>query len=96
MEKPHRFTMVHRTTKEEKPFSSYYTYPRSSDVSDWLEFAPGQYRMEQVWDVYEDMRFKAKMRLWEYITYFKTRRVKRRYSPYKNTEIGRSIPILQM
>ena len=59
MEKPVRFTMVHKVTGKEKPFISYYSCPIIFDVSGYVEKKPGVSEMVVVWDVYEDMRYPA-------------------------------------
>ena len=41
-----------------------------------------------------DTRYDAKLRLWKYITYTKKGLKTPSYNPFKNTEIGKSIPIL--
>ena len=42
---------------------------------------------------YVDTRYKAKLRLYNYLNN-KTKEVLKEYEPYANTEVGKSIPIL--
>lgn len=92
MKKPHRFTLVHKITGKEKSFSSYYTYPTTEDVSEWVEISEGVKQWQEVYTVYEDMRFKARLRLWKYLTYFKQGKEEPKYQPYKNWD--KNVPIL--
>ncbi len=94
MQKPVRFTLVHKLTKEEKPFVSYRSEPITEDVSGWVETSPGIRQKQIIYDVYEDMRYKAKLRLFNYLTYTKQGKEIPTYKPYAGTEIGKTIPIL--
>ena len=50
--------------------------------------------LKQTKTVYVDTRYEAKLRLFNYINYTKKGLPIPRYQPFKNTEIGKSIPIL--
>lgn len=94
MKKPVRFTLIHKVTKKEKDFVSYRTTPILDDVCEWVEIGNGASQYLPMWDVWEDKRYTAKLRLWKYLTYYKQGREESKYRPYKNTEIGKTIPIL--
>lgn len=55
---------------------------------------PNVKKLVQTKTAYIDTRYEARLRLWEFITYTKNGLKKPRYNPYKNTQIGKSIPIL--
>lgn len=94
MEKPIRFTLIHKETKVEKPFISYYSEPLKSDVEEWVSISDNVREKRVMWDVWEDTRFEAKLRLWKYIRAKQGNPIKR-YNPYPdNSEIGKTIPIL--
>lgn len=88
MEKPYRFYLMHKVTKEIKPFVHYRSVPLLEDVQDWVKVDDKVSVKQVVFDVIEDTRYEAKLRLWKYIN-------KVSYQPYKGTEIGKSIPILR-
>lgn len=94
MKKPHRFYLMHNVTKEIKPFVSYRFEPIKSDVFAYVETSPGVKEYKEVFTVYEDLRYLAKLRLWKYLTYTKRGLEIPKYEPFKNTEIGKSIAIL--
>ena len=50
--------------------------------------------LTEVVKVYEDLRYKAKLRLYNYVTYTKKGLEIPMYTPFANTEIGKSTPIL--
>lgn len=94
MNKPYKFYLMHNVTKEIKPFVSYRTAPIESDVFGYVETSPGVKEYKQIYTAYEDTRYKAKLRLWKYLTYTKEGKEIPKYEPFKNTEIGKSIAIL--
>ncbi len=77
MEKPTEYFAIHKETNE----TVYYNYEM---------LRPGRITQLGQWEYWIDTRYKAKLRLYHYIT--KTKPFK--YEPYKDTEIGKSIPIL--
>lgn len=50
--------------------------------------------LKQTKNVWIDTRYKAKLRLYNYITFTKKGIEIPRYKPFEGTEIGKSIPIL--
>lgn len=50
--------------------------------------------LKQTKTVYVDNRYEAKLRLFNYIRYTKNGLEIPKYEPYKNTEIGKTVPIL--
>lgn len=50
--------------------------------------------LKQTKTAYVDTRYKAKLRLYNYITFIKKGLPIPRYAPFAETEIGKSIPIL--
>lgn len=73
MEKPFEYFAIHKETKEIK-YLCYMELRRYSDPD--------------IWQIYIDTRYKAKLRLWRYIHKIKP------YRPFEGTEIGKSLPIL--
>lgn len=93
--KPCRFYLMNNFTKEIKPFVSYRTAPIESDVFGYVETSPRIKEYKQIYTVYEDLRYKAKLRLYNYL------RKKQglstyppKYKPFEGTEIGKTIAIL--
>lgn len=82
MLKPQKYTAIHNETREIREFGHIWLRP--------YVFS-GQ---PDMWTIYEDTRYEAKLRLYRYITYTKQGREIPRYRPYKGTEIGKTIPIL--
>lgn len=50
--------------------------------------------LTKVKEVFEDTRYEAKLRLYNYVTYTRNGLEIPRYKPFAGTEIGKSIPIL--
>lgn len=94
MEKPTLITLIHKETKVSKPFISYRGYPITDDLCEWVDIGDGKKEKREMWTAYKDTRYKAKLRLWRYITYTKKGKEIPKYSPYSNTEVGKSIGIL--
>ena len=75
MEKPFEFTARNKQTGEYEEYNS--------------GLAPYDLRMNpDKWDLWIDTRYKAKLRLYNYINGIKP------YKPFDGTEIGKTIPIL--
>jgi hypothetical protein len=51
-------------------------------------------KLTQTKTAYIDTRYKARLRLYNYITFTKNGLEIPKYEPFKNTEIGKTIPIL--
>lgn len=78
LSKPKEFFAIHNDTKEIRYF-------------DGIEFAPYHFSgTVYPWTIYVDTRYPAKIRLWRYINKIPAPK----YQPFKGTEIGKSIPIL--
>ena len=54
----------------------------------------GQTELKQTKTCYIDNRYNAKLRLYNYVTYTKNGLDIPKYKPFKNTEVGRTKPIL--
>jgi len=91
MEKPNKFFAIHSTTKETVYFNNLMFAPKDR----WVETEnKGEFKSVYEWTIYEDTRYKAKLRLYNYLTYTKQGLEIPRYKPFEGTEIGKSIPIL--
>ena len=62
------------------------TYERTSD--------PNKFALKQTKTCYIDTRYEAKLRLYNYINYTNKGLPIPKYEPFKGTEIGISLPIL--
>ena len=91
MEKPYRFFAIHNETKETIEFDHAGFAPRAVTKETEVK---GVFTEVEMWTVYEDTRYKARLRLYNYVTYTKQGLEPPRYRPYANTQIGISIPIL--
>jgi len=62
IEKPFKYFLIHKESKEVKVFIGYQGPPIKSDLCKWVgdEF-------KQVWDAYEDKRYYSKVRLFNFI-----------------------------
>ena len=90
MEKPYIYTAIHKHTGEIREFNDWMLRPRP-------EYQPitETVSMEVYnWDIWEDTRYKAKLRLYNYLTFTKQGKEIPSFKPFKGTEIGKSIPIL--
>lgn len=91
-----------------KPFKYFVLDNKTGNVVDETNFLPALHHL-QTWEptdkpgvkkltttktVYEDTRYEAKLRLWNYITFTKQGKEVPRYRPFEGTEIGKTIPIL--
>lgn len=94
MKKPVQFTLIHKVTKQQKDFISYRTTPILDDVCEWVVIGEGVKQYLPMWDVWEDKRYEARLRLWKYLVCNIQGREESKYQPYKNSEIGKTIPIL--
>lgn len=92
MKKPYLYTIIcHKTGKLEET----NTEPLLHQLQTWEDTEDPNIKVKkQTKTAYIDTRYKAKLRLYNYITYTKRGLSIPRYHPFKNTEIGKSIPIL--
>lgn len=83
MKKPYKFTAYNKETSEETQFND-------------ILLAPYGWRMNKTsnWTVFENKRYNAALRLYNYITYKKHGERIPKNEPYKGTEIGKTVPIL--
>ena len=66
MEKPYQFYLIHRKTKETRPFIGYTPTPLTADLCEWVQTSETTKELVQMWDAWEDIRYKAKARLFKY------------------------------
>lgn len=93
MKKPYKYTIlcnktnkVHEETNIEPRLHELQTYEPTED--------PNVKVLETTRTAYIDTRYEAKLRLYNYIMYIRKGLEVPTYNPFKNTEIGKSIPIL--
>jgi hypothetical protein len=92
MERPFEYTIIcHKTGR-----ISEQTYPPLlHNLQTWEQtINPNIRELRQTKTCYIDTRYRAKLRLYNYITYTKNGLEMPRYDPYKGTEIGKNTPIL--
>lgn len=82
MEKPQKYFAIHNTTREIRYFNNIglKPYHPSGETYQWV--------------IWEDTRYKAKLRLYNYVAFTKKGLEIPRYKPFAGTETGKSIPIL--
>jgi hypothetical protein len=78
MQQPYKYYALHNVTHEQRGFNHMWLKP----------YVP--YCEQDNWTIFEDTRYEAKRRLYNYINGIKPVV----YNPYAGTEIGKSIPIL--
>ena len=94
MEKPSKYFLIHRVTKKITPFVGYTSAPLKHDLFRWVRVSPTEGEWMQVYDAYIDTRYRAKIRLYNYLTYKKKVMAPPKYYPYAGTEVGKTLPIL--
>lgn len=95
MKRPYKYFILCNKTKE--VIRETNSPPKSYDLETWeqVEGAEiGTKMKKQTKTAYIDTRYEAKLRLYNYITYTKNGLEIPRYNPYKNSEVGKSLPIL--
>jgi len=80
MKKPSKYTLIHRTTKEIKPWIGYTSAPLTHELMEYVDGVN-----TQVWDAYIDNRYAAKLRLYNYITFAKRGLSVPKYKPTKES-----------
>lgn len=80
----------------DKTWEETNTLPPASQMQKFMadHGSPNVGRLKTVLEVYEDTRYEAKLRLYNYVTYTRNGLEIPRYKPFAGTEIGKSIPIL--
>ena len=93
MERPYKFTIICNKTKEVVRETNIT--PRLCDLQTWEPVIDTEAReLKTTKTAYVDTRYKAKLRLYNYISYTKLGLEVPKYRPFQNTEIGRTAPIL--
>lgn len=78
LEKPCKYFLIHNVTKEVKDWSHKNfkntwgqtdgaNNPFFNDLCEWVEIKHGVKERQQVWTAYEDTRYEAKLRLYNYL-----------------------------
>ena len=93
MDRPKKYLvkdLVNKTWEETN------TLPPASQMQKFIadHDEPNIGTLTKVKEVYEDTRYEAKLRLYNYVTYTRNGLEIPRYKPFAGTEIGKSIPIL--
>jgi hypothetical protein len=92
MERPYKYTIICRKTNSIKETN---IEPRFHELLTWEETEDPKIRIKkQTKVVYVDTKYKAKLRLYNYITFTKQGLEIPIYEPFTGTEIGKSLPIL--
>ena len=92
MKKPFKYIVVCNKTNE---ITETNILPSIHRLQTWEDTnIPNIKALKQTKTVYEDIRYKAKLRLYNYITYTKNGLDIPKYKPFEGTQIGVSIPIL--
>lgn len=85
MDMPYRFYAVHTVTKQIKEFNEQ---PMNHRFEEWQRIDKITSKKVMLWEFWEDTRYLAKLRLYNYIHKIKP------WNPFEGTQIGKSIPIL--
>ena len=93
MEKPYKYFIMNDKTKEIEQYTNIEPLLHRLETWESTENA-GEKIKKQTKTCYIDTRYKAKLRLYNYITYKKNGLEIPKYQPFKGTEIGKTIPIL--
>lgn len=92
MEKPYRYSIFDTKTGE---WSVTNDQPLKHELCTYEPTRnPNVFELKQTKTAYIDGRYSARVRLYNYVTYTKNGIEIPSYDPYKNTEIGKSQPIL--
>lgn len=93
MERPFKYTIW--CNKTNTILSQTNIAPLLHELKTWENTdKPNVKVLEQTRTCYVDTRYDAKLRLFNYITYIKNGLEIPKYNPFKNTKIGKTIPIL--
>lgn len=93
MDRPKRYLvkdLINKTLEETN------ILPSASRMQKFIadEGCPNIGRLKTVLEVFEDKRYEAKLRLYNYVTYTRNGLEIPKYKPFAGTEIGKTIPIL--
>lgn len=92
MKRPFKYFIF--CTKLNKVIFEQDTPPLTCLLETWEKTKSGVFEKKQTKIAYIDTRYDAKLRLWKYLNFTKKGLKVPKYEPYKNTDIGKSIPIL--
>ena len=92
MKRPYKYTIFDQKTNEirETDIEPYIHELQTYEPTDRTNIR----ELKQTKICYVDTRYDAKIRLYNYLTYTKKGLSVPRYEPFRNTEIGKSLPIL--
>lgn len=92
MQKPYKYAIVCNKTGYTQETN---IEPLKHHLETWEDTEKAGVKIKkQTKTCYIDTRYKAKLRLYNYITYTKNGLEVPKYEPFKGTEIGKTIPIL--
>ena len=93
MDRPNKYLVKNLI---DKTWEETNTLPPASQMQKFIADpdSPNIGRLKTVLEVFEDKRYEAKLRLYNYVTYTRNGLEIPRYKPFAGTEIGKSIPIL--
>ena len=93
MKKPYKYTVVSDKTKHVLWYTN--TPPLIHELHTWEDsLEPKTKILKQTRTVFLDIRYEAKLRLFNYLNYTKKGLNIPKYKPFYQTEIGKSIAIL--
>jgi hypothetical protein len=93
MKKPFKYTVI--CDKTGKVCFETNRPPLTSELQTWEQTNdPSVKILKQTKTAYIDLRYEAKIRLYNYISFTKKGLEVPTYQPFKNTQIGVTIPIL--
>ena len=93
MKKPYKYTIVdikHKVIDETDDLPLCDLDLKTYEPTD----KTNEFKLKQTKFVYENEHYQAELRLYNYVTYFRKGLEIPKYRPFKNTEIGKSLPIL--
>jgi hypothetical protein len=92
MKRPYQYTIICDKTGNAEQTN---IAPLLHHLQTWEPTADPKVReLRQTKTCYIDTRYKAKLRLYNYLTYTKQGKQVPQYKPFAGTDIGKSIPIL--
>jgi hypothetical protein len=92
MDKPYKYS-IHDTLKNVWTYQNYA--PLLHHLETYVQTENPNIKVKKQTKIcYTDVRYKAKLRLYNYLTFTKKGLDLPKYKPFEGTEIGKSIPIL--
>lgn len=92
MKKPFKYTIICNKTGEIVELTNIT--PLLHQLQTWEEVGEGVSELTQTKTAYMDIRYEAKLRLFNYLTFTKNGLKVPKYRPFSGTQIGISTPIL--